>query len=96
MKHSVRLILMLVLACSALMLPAFADDTPEPNLAADATMSGNRPPMAIPHEVKDDADGTACNQCHAGSFKAPHPERLNCTQCHLPGAVKKVKKEKRK
>jgi ribosomal protein S27AE len=97
MKLSVRLLLMIfALASLACLVPAFAEELPAPDLAADAKMSGNRPPMVIPHEVKDDADGTACNQCHTGSFKAPHPERLNCTQCHLPGAVKKVKKDRKK
>ena len=88
MKLSVRLLLLSTLASLLLLLPAFADELPEPDLSADAKLSGDKPPV-IPHEVKDDADGNACNQCHTGTFKAPHPDRLNCTQCHLPGNVKK-------
>lgn len=96
MKHSVRLLL-LVSACLLLgsLLPVFADEIPEPDLAADATLSGNMPPTSIPHPIGDDTDGNACNQCHVGSAKmAPHPERINCTQCHLPGGEKKELKTK--
>lgn len=89
MERSVRVVLLLFVCVSlALLVPAFADDLPEPDLAADARMSGDKPPV-IPHAVKDDADGQACNQCHIAGFKAPHPERLNCTQCHVPGDAKK-------
>lgn len=98
MKHPVRLLpLLAAVICLALLVPAFADEQAEPNLAADAALSGNRPPNPIPHPVGDDVDGIACNQCHVGSAKmAPHPDRLNCTQCHVPGDAKKVKKGAKK
>jgi cytochrome c-type protein NapB len=52
-------------------------------------------PPYIPHEVDDEADlgGGTCNACHfAGGYaarfeafapRAPHPEFLNCRQCHV-------------
>lgn len=84
-----------VVACLAFVAPAFADEQPEPNLAADALRSPDNPPP-IPHSVKPDQDGQACNACHRSGLKnAPptdHPERLNCTQCHVQGEVKKSKK----
>lgn len=81
-------------------LPVCADEQTEPDLAADAAKTEKNPPT-IPHEIKDDADGASCNTCHTAGFKAPHPERLNCTQCHVPGAEQKpdtkpVKKKKTK
>jgi len=93
MKRSVSL---LSLICCLLMLslvPVYADEQPEPNLAADAARAEKDPPV-ISHAVKDDADGTSCNSCHTGSLKmAPHPDRMNCTQCHVPGAVKQPVKK---
>ncbi|MDY0383654.1 hypothetical protein [Trichlorobacter sp.] len=88
MKQRVLLVLLSVCALFLLLAPAFADDLPEPDLAADARLSGDNPPT-IPHSVKDDADGQSCNQCHTAGFKAPHPDRLNCTQCHVTGALPK-------
>ena len=87
------LLLPSVVACLVFAAPAFADEQPEPNLAADALRSPDKPPQ-IPHAVKPDQDGEACNACHRnGLKKAPptsHPERLNCTSCHVQGAVKKA------
>lgn len=86
-----------ILPCFAYAEEATTDEGPaivypEPNFAADAKATERQPPT-IPHAVQDDADGAACNTCHSGSFKAPHPDRLNCTQCHVPGKiVKKAKK----
>jgi cytochrome c-type protein NapB len=88
MKQRVLLVLLSVCALFLLLAPAFAEDFPEPDLAADARQSGDNPPT-IPHSVKDDADGQSCNQCHTAGFKVPHPDRLNCTQCHVPGALPK-------
>ncbi len=103
MKLIVRPMLLLTAVVSlAFMAPAFADEQPEPNLAADALQSPGNPPV-IPHAVKADQDGEACNACHrTGLKKAPptsHPERLNCTSCHVQGEVKKenmLKKSKGK
>ena len=96
MKLIVRPMLLLAVVVSlAFMSTAFADEQPEPNLAADAQLSPDNPPV-IPHAVKADQDGEACNACHrTGLKKAPqtsHPERLNCTSCHVQGEVKKEKK----
>ena len=96
MKQIVRPMLLLTAVVSlAFMTPAFADEQPEPDLAADALKSPGNPP-AIPHAVKPDQDGEACNSCHRTGLKnAPptsHPERLNCTSCHVQGEVTKGKK----
>lgn len=95
MKRIVRPMLLTVLIATAFMTTAFADEQPEPDLAADAMLSPGNPP-AIPHAVKPNQDGDACNSCHrTGLMNAPptsHPERLNCTSCHVQGEVKKDKK----
>ena len=95
MKRIVRPLLLTVVVSLALMTTAFADEQPEPDLAAAALQSPGNPP-AIPHAVKQDQDGEACNTCHRTGLKdAPptsHPERLNCTSCHVQGEVKKEKK----
>ena len=56
------------------------------------------PPM-IPHEILDEQSygGDSCLRCHAdGDFSpifggyaptVPHPEMINCRQCHLPAAT---------
>ena len=53
-------------------------------------------PPSIPHEVKSERDmgGNSCLQCHQNGgfvekFKSyapvtPHPEMVNCRQCHVP------------
>ena len=78
----------------ATITPAFAGEPQEPDLAADALKSPGDPPL-IPHAVKPDQDGEACNVCHRTGLKnAPptdHPERLNCTSCHVQGEVKQEK-----
>lgn len=96
MKRIVRPILLLTVFISlAFMTTAFADEQPEPDLAADAMKSQDNPPV-IPHAVKLDQDGEACNSCHRGGLKGAtptsHPERLNCTSCHVQGEIKKIKK----
>lgn len=96
MKRIVRPILLLTVVISLVfMTTAFADEQPEPDLAADAMKAQGNPPQ-IPHAVKMDQDGEACNSCHREGLKnAPptsHPERLNCTSCHVQGEVKKTKK----
>lgn len=96
MKRIVRPMLLLTVIISlAFTSTVSADEQPEPDLAADAMKSPDNPP-AIPHAVKQDQDGEACNSCHRTGLKnAPptsHPERLNCTSCHVQGEVKKEKK----
>jgi len=53
--------------------------------------AGNEPPL-IPHPVSDAATARDCLKCHeTGKKGAPavsHPERKNCTQCHIPAKVK--------
>lgn len=90
---------LLTIALSLAALPvAFADEQPELNLAADAQQSQGNPPV-IPHIVKPDQDGEGCNVCHRTGVKntppTSHPERLNCTSCHVQGEVKKEKKSTR-
>lgn len=96
MKRIMRPMLLLTAVVSlAFTPPAYAEELPELDLAADAMKSAGNPP-AIPHAVKPEQDGEACNSCHrAGLKNAPptsHPERLNCTSCHVQGEVKKEKK----
>jgi len=100
MKRIVRPVLLLTAVVSLTFLtPAFAEEQTEPDLAADAQKSAGDPPV-IPHAVKPDQDGEACNVCHRNGLKnAPptsHPERLNCTSCHVLGEVKQKKKSPRK
>lgn len=90
MKRSMQLVALICCLVLPALDPACADELPEPNLAADAARAEKDPPV-ITHAVKDDADGVSCNSCHTGSLKmAPHPDRLNCTQCHVPGTAKKA------
>lgn len=99
MKKMVRLVTTLGMVASlAFISPAFANE-PELDLAKDAAQGGGLP-SAVPHAMKPGEDGEACNTCHrTGIKKAPptsHPERLNCTQCHFQGEVKKPAKGKKK
>ena len=89
---------------TALLLTPVASFADEPeNLAPDARSAEGMPPT-IPHGIKDSADGKACLACHEKGLKGasvtPHPERLTCTECHVPanpGApVKDPKKTKKK
>lgn len=100
MKRIVQLLTTVgVVASLALFAPVFADEQPEPDLAKDAAQGGGLP-SAVPHLMNPGEDGEACNTCHRnGVKKAPitsHPERLNCTQCHFQGEVKKPAKGKKK
>jgi len=98
-RFELPLRLIAVAVSLAFLPPAFADEPSEVDLAADAQQSPGNPP-AIPHLVKPDQDGEACNVCHRNGLKdAPptsHPERLNCTSCHVQGEVKKKKSLKGK
>ena len=98
-----RTLLPVILCCFlalAAQAPAWGDDAEgtAPDLAADALQSPENPPV-IPHAVKPNLDGEECNVCHRDGLKgAPptsHPERLNCTQCHVQGAQEGGKKAKR-
>lgn len=86
------------LAFSSLALAAepSAGTAAEPDYAADARLTGGDPPT-IPHRIADDATSDSCNTCHKTGIKgAPvtsHPERMGCTQCHVPGEVKKPGKK---
>lgn len=96
MKSILRPVLLLTAVISlTLTLPGFCEELPQPDLAADAVQSPSDPPV-IPHAVKPNQDGEACNVCHlTGAKNAPptsHPERLNCTSCHVQGEVKPAKK----
>lgn len=68
----------------------------KPDYAADARLTGGEPPT-VPHQIADDATSDSCNACHKTGIKdAPvtsHPERMGCTQCHVPGEVKKPGKK---
>jgi cytochrome c-type protein NapB len=90
-----RIVLLTLTVTLVFMTTAFADEQPEPDLAADAQQSTGNPPV-IPHAVKPNQDGEECNSCHRnGLNNAPptsHAERLNCTSCHVLGEVKKAKK----
>ena len=86
-----------VLALTAAVLlscitPAYASEPPVLDLTKDALRSTGDPPV-IPHAVNQAQDGEECNACHrTGSHNAPptdHPERLNCTSCHVQGELKK-------
>lgn len=97
MKSILRPVLLLTVAVFlAFTLPAFAEELPDPDLAADASQAPSDPPV-IPHAVKPNQDGEACNACHRKGIKnAPptsHPERLNCTSCHVQGEVTPAKKK---
>jgi nitrate reductase cytochrome c-type subunit len=99
MKRILRPVLLLTALFSLTLLShVYAQEQPESDLAdlaADARQAPGDPPV-IPHAVKPDQDGEACNICHRNGIKnAPvtsHPERLNCTSCHVQGEVKPAKK----
>lgn len=98
MKKMAQLMTMFgAVALLALFSPVFANEYPEPNLAKDAAEAPGMP-MVIPHAVTTGEDGESCNACHqSGMKKIPqvsHPERLNCTQCHVQGPIKKSGKGK--
>lgn len=97
MKTTRRLLFCLLLLFSCA-LPAGADE-PVEDLEKDAQMAESPPPV-IPHKVDVTATGEACLACHRDGIKGapatPHPERLDCVQCHVQGevTVKKGKKVK--
>jgi hypothetical protein len=95
MKRIANSVLLLTAVVLLAFIPvAFAEEQPELDLAADAKKASGIPP-AIPHAVKPEQDGEACNSCHRTGVKkaqpTTHPDRLNCTSCHVQGEVKKGK-----
>jgi cytochrome c-type protein NapB len=89
---------MAVAALAAMLsLPALSLAEEPENYETDAQMAGGNPPI-IPHKVRDDATSQDCLACHKEGLKgAPqtsHPERMECTECHVPGEVKGKKMPK--
>lgn len=68
-------------------LPVMADEEGE-DLESDARYAEGAPPT-IPHRVEANATGESCLACHRsgvnGAPITPHPLRLDCVQCHVPG-----------
>jgi cytochrome c-type protein NapB len=101
MKTILRL-LFAALCLLTLAFPALADDQGD-DLESDARHAEGAPPT-IPHRVDANATGEACLRCHrtgtGGAPVTPHPDRLDCVQCHVQGEVsakeeKKGKKHKK-
>lgn len=93
MKQFTRYLAALLLACS-LWLPVAAHADDREDYGSDARYAEGTPPT-IPHRIQDTANGEYCLGCHRTGLKGaplcPHPVRLTCTQCHVPGEVKEVK-----
>jgi nitrate reductase cytochrome c-type subunit len=83
---------------AVLSLPALSLAEEPENYEADARTAGGNPPT-IPHKVRDDATSQDCLACHKeglkGASRTSHPERLECTECHVPGAVKEKNMQKK-
>jgi len=96
MKTVLRLLICAVCLLT-LALPAMADEV-EDDLEKDARSAEGTPPM-IPHSIDVNATGEACLACHKeglhGAPMTPHPDRLDCVQCHAQGEIKEKKKEKK-
>jgi hypothetical protein len=90
--------LLVAAAGAVLALPVVSLADEPGNYEADARQSGGNPPT-VPHKMADDATGEWCNSCHRDGLKgAPvtsHPERTECTQCHVQGEVKGSKSPKK-
>jgi nitrate reductase cytochrome c-type subunit len=73
----------------ALALPVLADEKDD-DYDKDASSAEGTPPM-VPHRI-DDKTSESCLACHRdglnGAPQTPHPERLDCTQCHGQGEIK--------
>lgn len=95
MKMLIRSLVSLV-CLFALALPAVADENGD-DYDKDARYAEGTPPM-VPHRI-DDKTSEACLACHRdglnGAPQTPHPERLDCTECHGQGEIKaKIKEPK--
>jgi nitrate reductase (cytochrome), electron transfer subunit len=79
--------LAVTLLCQLLLapLPVSADD--EVPTEKEVMQAEGVPPV-IPHRVLEDYTTKTCLGCHEtgkkGAPVTPHPERQNCTQCHVP------------
>lgn len=60
------------------------------NFNSDAAQGTGEPPT-VPHKIPDGATSDSCLGCHKtgtnGAMETSHPERLDCTQCHVQGEV---------
>ena len=88
-----------VVSCAAMLsLPIVAGAEETENYEKDARGAEGTPPQ-IPHSIKDTSDGGYCLGCHRtgleGAPETPHPERLYCTGCHVPGEIKDLKHGKK-
>jgi nitrate reductase cytochrome c-type subunit len=88
-----------VACCAALLsLPIVAGAEETNNYEKDAQGAEGTPPQ-IPHSIKDTSDGEYCLGCHRtglkGAPETPHPERLYCTGCHVPGEINDLKHGKK-
>jgi len=67
--------------------PATPTPAADTGLAVPEGSTGN-PPL-IPHEVDADDGGETCLACHRNGDndapKTPHPQLVDCRQCHIPG-----------
>lgn len=67
--------------------PAAMAPAANTGLAVPQGSTGN-PPL-IPHEVARDDGGETCLACHRNGDndapKTPHPQLVDCRQCHIPG-----------
>lgn len=56
----------------------------------DAKMGSGDPPT-VPHTIPDGTTSRSCLGCHKtgmnGAMETSHPERLDCTQCHVQGDI---------
>jgi len=89
MRHTLKIpALAALLLCSITAAPVHSDEVPTEKEVMEAQGS---PPL-IPHRIADNEEGKSCLACHEegvnGAPPTSHPERIACTQCHVPGEVK--------
>jgi cytochrome c-type protein NapB len=84
-----------VAVCLLLPLGVRAD---EDEFEKDARYAEDNPPV-VPHKIEAGASGESCLVCHLegknGAPLSPHAVRINCTQCHVQGEIKKKKAGKK-
>jgi cytochrome c-type protein NapB len=63
----------------------------EPGDSEAVRRFSEHPPPRIPHDIGGGFNAEDCLVCHREGLKnaprSPHPVRLDCTQCHLPGST---------
>ena len=96
MKQVIRfLALAALLQFLTIPFPVFADEQVP---TEQEIMQAEDEPPVIPHRVSENDTFKVCLKCHeSGKKGAPmtsHPERKNCTQCHVAGAVKENGRKK--